>query len=327
MNVLVVGGTGTLGRQVVRRLVEDQHSVTCLVRNPSKAAFLGEWGAQLRLGSLLKPETLSAAMAGMEAVVDCATLRPTDSLRVRQVDWDGKVALINAARAAEIQHFIFFSLMGAEREWPNVPLMQYKHHIEQYLIQSPMPYTIFRPCGFMQGVIGQYALPILEEQFVWVTPQSVPTAYINTLDVARFVSHALGNTGAIRRVFPLAGPQDWTAKQIISLCEQLSGKEAKVQTMPLGVLRFARQVTNFFEWSWNIADRLAFVEVLAEQVPMTADMSPVYEVFDIDPKSLTTLEGYLMEYFQKMMKRLRDLKREVKQPTRKRPTVRSKVKS
>ncbi|MEN9266727.1 MAG: NmrA family NAD(P)-binding protein, partial [Thermostichales cyanobacterium BF4_bins_65] len=324
MNVLVVGGTGTLGRQVVRRLVQDQHTVTCLVRNPSKASFLSEWGAQLRLGSLTQPETLPPAVEGMEAVVDCATLRPTDSLRVKHVDWDGKVALINAARAAQVQQFIFFSLMGAEREWPNVPLMQYKHHIEQYLIQSPMPYTIFRPCGFMQGVIGQYALPILEEQFVWVTPQSLPTAYIDTMDVARFVSQALGHAGALRRVFPLAGPQEWTPQQVIRLCEQLSGQEAKVQTMPLGVLRFARRVTNFFEWSWNIADRLAFVEVLAAQVPMTADMSPVYEVFDLDPKSLTTLEAYLMEYFQKMMKRLRDLKRETKkQPARKRSPVRS----
>lgn len=317
MNVLVVGATGTLGRQVARKAMEAGHQVSCFVRNPTKAAFLSEWGAHLRIGNLCKPASIEAAMDEVEVVIDCATLRPTDSIRAKQVDWDGKVALINAARAAQVKQLVFFSIMGAHHEYPQVPLMHFKHHTEQYLMQSQVPYTIFRPCGFMQGLIGQYALPILEEQLVWVTQPAIPTAYMDTQDMARFVVKALGSEAALRRVFPLAGPQAYTSRQVIALCEQLSSKDAKVGTMPLGLLRAVRKFTQFFQWSWNIADRLAFVEVIAAEEPMDADMSPVYEALEIDPQSLTSLEEYLAEYFQKMLRRIREQK--IKQPKVKTP--------
>ncbi len=306
MNVLVVGATGTLGRQVVRCAIEAGHRVTSFVRSPAKASFLSEWGSHIQAGNLMRPASIEDAMEGIDAVIDCATARPGDALSVRQVDWDGKVALINAARAAQVKQFVFLSLMGAEHEYPNVPLMHFKHHIENYLTQSPVPYTILRPCGFMQGLIGQYAIPILEEQVVWVTEKTIPTAYLDTQDVARFVVATLGCEAAIGRRLPLAGSKAWKAREIIALCEQLSSKKAKVSTMPLGLLRGTRKILQFFQWSWNIADRLAFAEVIAAEEPMTADMAAVYEILDVDPKSLTTLEEYLAEYFQKMLKRLRE---------------------
>ncbi len=317
MKVLVVGATGTLGRQVVRRAIEEGHQVTCLVRNPAKAAFLSEWGAHLKVGNLLQPRTLQEAIEGEEAVIDCATVRVTDNLSARQVDWDGKVALINAARAAQIKHFIFFSIMGAQHEYANVPLMNFKHHIEKYLMGSQLPYTIFRVAGFMQGLIGQYAIPILEEQVVWVTSETVPIAYLDTWDAARFTVRALEVEAAKQQIFPLSGPKAWTAQEVIALCEQLSNKKAKVSTMPLGLLRGARRVAQFFQWSWNIADRLAFVEVIAAKEPMHADMTAVYETLGIDPSSITTLEEYLADYFQRMLKRIRELK--VKKPKVKTP--------
>lgn len=317
MNVLVVGATGTLGRQVARKAMEAGHQVSCFVRNPTKAAFLSEWGAQLRIGNLCKPSSIEAAMDQVEVVIDCATLRPTDSINAKRVDWDGKVALINAARAAQAKQLVFFSIMGAHHEYPQVPLMHFKHHTEQYLVQSQVPYTIFRLCGFMQGLIGQYALPILEEQLVWVTQPAIPTAYMDTQDIARFAIKALGSEAALQRTFPLAGPQAYTSRQVIALCEQLSGKDAKVGTMPIGLLRGARKLTQFFQWSWNIADRLAFAEVIAAEEPMDAEMSPVYEALEIDPQSLTTLDEYLAEYFQKMLRRIREQK--IKQPKVKTP--------
>ncbi|MDX2273613.1 MAG: NAD(P)H-binding protein [Cyanobacteriota bacterium] len=312
MNVLVVGATGTLGRQVVRRALEEGHQVTSLVRNPAKAAFLSEWGSHLKVGNLCRPETLPDALVGMDALIDCATVRSTDSLSAKQVDWDGKVALINAARAAQIQRYVFFSIMGADKEYANVPLMNFKHHTEKYLVQAQMPYTIFRLCGFMQGLIGQYALPILEEQLVWITNQSVPTAYMNTQDIARFAVQSLQIEATRQQVFPLAGPKAWKPREIIQLCEQLSNRKAKISTMPLGLLRGSRKVAQFFQWSWNIADRLAFVEVLAAEEPMDADMTQVYEIFGLDPASMNHLEDYLGEYFQKMLRRLREQK--VKKP-------------
>ena len=72
MQVLVVGGTGTLGRQIARRALDAGHDVRCMVRSPRKASFLQEWGCELTRGDLLEPDSLDYALEGQEAVIDAA---------------------------------------------------------------------------------------------------------------------------------------------------------------------------------------------------------------------------------------------------------------
>jgi len=306
MNLLVVGATGTLGRQVVRRALDEGHQVRCFVRSPRKAAFLKEWGAELVQGDLTSPETLKPALEGITAIIDAATSRPTDSLSIKQVDWDGKVSLIQAAVAAGIERFIFFSILDAQN-FPNVPLMEIKRCTEQFLAESGLNYTILRPCGFMQGLIGQYAIPILDGQAVWITGESSPIAYMDTQDVAKLAVRALEVPETENKTFPVVGTRAWGAYEIIRLCERLSGKEAKIARLPLNFLRAVRGILRFFQWGWNVSDRLAFTEVLANGKPMDAPMDEVYEVLGLDPKETTTLEAYLQEYFSRIMKKLKEI--------------------
>lgn len=306
MTLLIVGATGTLGRQVARRALDEGYQVRCLVRSPKRAAFLKEWGAELVQGDLCEPETLPAALNGVDAVIDAATSRPTDSLRIKEVDWDGKVALIQATAAAGIERFIFFSILDAEK-FPQVPLMEIKRCTELFLAESGLKYTILRPCGFMQGLIGQYAVPILDGQAVWVTGETSPVAYMDTQDAAKFAIKALSIPETEKKSFSLVGPRAWGAYEIIRLCERLSGREARVSRLPLGLLRTVRSMARFFEWGWNLADRLAFAEVLASGKPLNAPMDEVYQVFGIDPQETTTLEGYLQDYFSRIMKKLKEL--------------------
>ncbi len=306
MTLLVVGATGTLGRQVTRLALDEGYQVRCLVRSYKKAAFLKEWGAELIGGDLCLPETLPPALQDITAVIDAATARPNDSLSIKQVDWDGKVALIQAAKAAGVERFIFFSMLDAER-YPNVPLMQVKHCTERFLAEAGLNYTVLRLCGFMQGLIGQYAIPILENQSVWVTGKSSPVAYMNTQDVARFAIRALSVEATQQKTFPVVGPRAWSAEEIMQLCERLSDKEAKITRIPLVWLRAVRQAATFFQWSWNIADRLAFAEVWATGQSLTASMDEVYAVFGLDPQETTTLDAYMEEYFNRILRKLKEL--------------------
>jgi uncharacterized protein YbjT (DUF2867 family) len=326
MNLLVVGATGTLGRQIVRRALDEGHQVRCFVRSPKKAAFLKEWGAEIVQGDLTDPETLPPALEGVTAVIDAATSRPTDSLTIKQVDWDGKVSLIQAAVAAGVERYVFFSILDAQN-FPQVPLMEIKRCTELFLAESGLKYTILKPCGFMQGLIGQYAIPILDRQAVWITGDSSAIAYMDTQDIAKFAVRTLEVPETVNKAFPVVGTRAWGAYEIIRLCERLSGKDAKVARLPLGLLRGVRGFVRFFQWGWNVADRLAFTEVLASGKPLDAPMDEVYEVFGLDPQETTTLEAYLRDYFGRIMKKLKEIEYETnkaKQQSKKKTPFKSK---
>ena len=134
-----------------------------------------------------------------------------------------------------------------------------------------------------------------------------PIAYMNTQDIAKFAVKALSTPETVNRIFPLAGSRAWGAYEIIELCERLSGQNAKVSKMSMGLLRGAQRTARFFQWTQDLADRLAFVEVVAGGQPLDAPMDEVYQAFDISPKEITTLESYMEEYFGRIMKKLKEL--------------------
>lgn len=319
MKLLIVGATGTLGRQIARRALDEGHEVRCLVRNARKAAFLKEWGAELMMGDICKPETLPPILEGMEAVIDAAAARATDSLSMKEIDWDGKVNLIQAVQEAGIDRYIFFSILDAEK-YPDVPLMKIKHCTEKFLEESGLNYTILRPCGFMQGLIGQYAVPILDNQAVWITGQSGPIAYMDTQDAAKLTIRTLEVPETQKQTYPMVGTKAWTAEEIIALCERLSDKRAKIARVPLGLLRFLRGFTRFFQWTYNISDRLAFAEVLASGKPLNASMDEVYKTLGVDAKETTTLEAYFQEYFSRILKKLKEIDYEKSKAKKKKKT-------
>jgi uncharacterized protein YbjT (DUF2867 family) len=321
MKLLIIGATGTLGRQVARRAIDEGYSVRCLVRSTRKAAFLREWGAELVSGDLCYPQTLAEAMVDVNAVIDAATSRATDSLTIKQVDWDGKVALIQAAKSAGVERFIFFSILHAEK-YPEVPLMEIKRCTEIFLKESGVNYTILQLAGFMQGLIGQYGIPILENQPIWVTGTSTPIAYMDTQDIAKFAVRSLSVSETEKQSFPVVGTRAWSAEEIINLCERLSGKDARVTRMPVNLLRAVQRILRLFQWGWNVADRLAFTEVIASGKALNASMDEVYTVFGLEKQQTTTLESYLQEYFSRIMKKLKELDYE-KNKTKKQKTKRT----
>ena len=78
MQVLVLGGTGTLGRQIARRALDAGHDVRCMVRTPRKASFLQEWGCELTRGDLLQPDSLDYALDGVDACLLYTSPSPRD---------------------------------------------------------------------------------------------------------------------------------------------------------------------------------------------------------------------------------------------------------
>ena len=316
MQVLVVGGTGTLGRQIARRAIDAGHQVRCMVRKPRKGAFLQEWGCELTCGNLLDPETIDYALDGVDAVIDAATSRPDDSASVYTTDWDGKLNLLRACEKAGVKRYVFLSLLAAEKH-PNVPLMDIKFCTERLLADSSFDYTILQGVAFMQGLIGQIAIPVLENQTVWVSETPTAVAYMNTQDVARFAVAALERPETIRRSFPVVGPKAWTSEEIVQFCEKSSSKTAKVIRVSPFLIGLSQRVVSFFEQSVNMAERLAFAEVTGGGIALDAPMDDTYSCFGLDPSETTPLESYISEYYDTILKRLREMEADLDEESRK----------
>lgn len=306
MSLLIVGGTGTLGRQIVLQALTKGYQVRCLVRNFRKASFLKEWGAELVYGDLTRPETIPPCFKGITAIIDASTSRASELESLKKVDWEGKLCLIEAAKVAQIQKFIFFSAQNVE-QFKSIPFMKVKNGIEIKLQESDIPYTIFRLTGFYQGLIEQYAIPILENLPIWVTNENTYISYMDTQDIAKFCLRSFQIPQTTNQTFFLNGSRGWVSEEIITLCEQLAGQKAKVQKVPFFTLKFVSRFFGFFEWGQNISDRLAFAEILSTENSFANSTFDFYKTFKIDPSELIQLDDYFLEYFIRLLKRLRDI--------------------
>ena len=316
MQVLVVGGTGTLGRQIARRALDQGHDVRCMVRTPRKASFLQEWGVELTRGDLLEPASLDYALDGVDAVIDAATSRPDDPRSIYETDWDGKLNLLRACERAGVKRFVFLSLLDADKH-RDVPLMDIKYCTEKLLRESELDYTVLQGAAFMQGVISQFAIPVLESQTVWVSGSPTSIAYMNTQDMARFAVSALDHPHTIRKTFPVVGPKAWNTGEVVQLCELASGKSARVFRVPPALLDLTAGICSFFEPAVNVAERLAFAAVTGGGGSLSAPMDETYNSFEIDPEEITGLEEYIREYYDTILKRLRAMEADLDKDAKK----------
>ena len=300
MSLLVIGGTGTLGRQIVKQAINEGYQVKCFTRNLRRANFLKDWGAELVYGDLSLPETIPPALKGVSLVIDAATVRPTDYYNSETIDWKGKVALIEAAKLAKIKKFIFFSVLGASTN-SSIPLIDLKLKVSSLLKNAPFACTIFQCSGFFQGIINQYAIPVLENKTIWLLGNSSPIAYLDTQDAAISVVNNLTDLEPGTKTSALIGKRFWTSEEIVALCERLSGKTAKVFYIPGILLSALSRFLRLFEFTWNISDRLQFSELNNDGLKAAQSIPEV---------TWTTerlgLENYLQEYFGKIMKKLKE---------------------
>ena len=306
MKILLVGATGTLGRQIAKQAIEEGHEVRCFVRNPRKASFLQEWGCELTKGNLLNSGDIDYALQDIEVVIDSATGRPEDSKSIYETDWDGKLNLFNACESKKIKRVIFLSILSTEK-FRNVPLMDIKYCTEKLLEKSNFDYTIFKCAAFMQGVISQFAIPVLDSQAVWMSGTPTKIAYMNTQDMAKIVVSSINKPKSYKLSLPLVGPRAWDSDEVISLCEKYSNKKAKIFRVSPFLIKATQNVVSFFQDALNVSERLAFAEVTSSGVPLDADMSNTYEVLELKKEDSTSLENYIKEYYQQILKRLKEM--------------------
>ena len=138
MNVLVTGGTGTLGRHVVTLLRQSGHRARILSRAPRGHVDIVQ-------GDLSTGHGLDKAVAGMDAIVHAASATRAQ-LRGGAVDVDGTRRLLTLARDARVGHVVFVSIVGIDR----VSHRYYRTKLaaEQVVREDLVPWSILRATQF-----------------------------------------------------------------------------------------------------------------------------------------------------------------------------------
>ncbi len=152
MKAFVAGATGETGRRIVQELVKRNIPVRALVRDLEKARGILPTEAELVVGDVLNPGSLSGALAD-STVILCATgAKPSfDPTGPYKVDYEGTKNLVNAAKAKGIEHFVFVSSLCTSQLFHPLNLfwliLVWKKQAEEYLQKSGLTYTIVRPGG------------------------------------------------------------------------------------------------------------------------------------------------------------------------------------
>src|SRR5260370_4090371 len=152
---LVVGGTGLLGAELCRRVATAGKSFRAMVRktsDPAKKNTLKQLGAELVEADLKDRALLDHACRGATTVVSTPTAISSrqEGDTFQTVDLDGQKALVDAASAAKVEHYVFVSVSGNLGKQGGNPLIHAKRAVENHLRQNGLSYTILRPTFFME---------------------------------------------------------------------------------------------------------------------------------------------------------------------------------
>ena len=230
--VLVTGGTGHLGRDLVSRLVRKRRNVRLLSTRPGTTTDV-QWAK----GDLTTGNGICEAMKGVDSVISAATLSPIarhGGLRLSDlfstpssVDVDGTRYLLEESARAGVQHFLHVSIVGLEGS--SLPYSKVKLAGEQLVRKSTVPWSVVRATPFfylvekMLGGLGR--LPI------WPLPMASWNP-IDTTDVADYLITCLDDERRGERE-EIGGPEDLSLVETARQLQQARGLRRPILPLPL----------------------------------------------------------------------------------------------
>jgi uncharacterized protein YbjT (DUF2867 family) len=213
MKILVLGGTGTVGSQVVRELLDEGAEVSVLSRNAENAAKLPD-GVNAEIGDLQDPETVRSVFNGKEGVFLLNAVSPTETN-------EGLMA-VNGARLAGVKRIVYLSVPSIE-DAPHLPHFGSKMPIEYAIKKSEIPFTILRPNNFYQN--DYWFKDVITGYGVYPQPiGSVGTSRVDVRDIAEVARKAFSESGHDGQTYHIAGPEALTGERTAEIWGEALGK-------------------------------------------------------------------------------------------------------
>ena len=252
MKVLVTGGTGFVGREVVRRLRETRDSVRVLARNPDSEEarqLVSQHQVEVHAGDVVSAASLAGSMKGIDAAIHLVgIISEVGQSTFENIHTRGTENMVRAAQQARVKRFVHMSALGTR---PNATSRyhQTKWVAEEFVRQSGLDFTIFRPSlifGPHDEFVNLFAkmsrfspvLPVMgkgKAHFQPVSVQVVANAFVCALEEPRAIGHT----------FDLCGPDTLTLPEILEEILTVTKRKRLKVRIPLPLARFQATVLEF----------------------------------------------------------------------------------
>ena len=251
-NILVLGGTGFVGRSVCEALVERAHGgegrITVPSRRPQRAkALLLLPTVEVVNADVHDEAQLARLVQGRDAVINLVAILHGSEAAFQRVHVDLPRKLAQACTAAGVRRVVHVSSLGAAVDAPS-HYQRSKAQGEAVLRGAGLDLTVLRPSvifgaddrfmnlfAALQAVFPLMPLAGADARFqpVWVK------------DVAQAIAHALDHHGSIGQTYECTGPRTYTLAELVHLAGRWSGHERAVIALPAAL---ARLQATLMEW-------------------------------------------------------------------------------
>ena len=287
MDYLVIGGTGTVGQDVVAGLLQQNETVRVLTRSEEHADKLPN-GAIPVLGDLEDPTTYDQIFQGIDKLF---LLNAVSMTELHQ----GLVA-VNEARRADVDHVVYLSVHDPE-SIPNAPHIASKIAIENALKESGLTYTILRPNNFYQN--DYWFEEAITQQGVYPQPiGDVGLSRVDTRDVAQAAINAFTQSGHENETYTLAGPDILTGEECAEIYADLLDRSVTYGGNDLNA--WAAEMQSMLP-GWMVYDFRLMYEVFQENgfAATNAQQKETRRILGHEPRSFRAFAKEVVASWQK----------------------------
>jgi uncharacterized protein YbjT (DUF2867 family) len=245
----VFGGSGFIGRYVVKRLAHQGYVVRVPSRYPEGALFLKPMGAVGQVVPLYAPVTIEAtvqrAVEGAEVVVNLVgALTESPAASFEAVHTEGAERIARLSAAAGVARLIQVSAIGAD---PNSPsrYASTKGKAEQAVVAAFPQATILRPSlvfGPEDQFFNRFAAIARMSPIMPVIHGETKMQPVYVSDVADAAMAALASSTTRGKIFEIGGPRVWTFREILAFILKTTHRDRTLLNIPMGIARLQASI-------------------------------------------------------------------------------------
>jgi NADH dehydrogenase len=300
--ILVTGPSGFVGSHVVPALLAAGHRVVALVRSDAAGArVLGRLPpadrgrVELRSGDVTAPETLPAALGGVDAVVHLVAIpRDWDGGRsLRRVNEEGTRHLVEAMRTAGVGRLVHLGALGVVDD-PRLHYASSKARAEQLVAASGLAATILKPSvlwGERDGFFNILADLVRRSPLVVPVPGRGRSRFqpLAVTDLARCVVLALEREATVGQSYELGGPRIWTYREIVEEVIRTLGARRWILPMPVPLVWAVARAAELVRLPFPVASD----QVRQLALDNVTSLDAVERAFGFVPLDMAGRLGYL----------------------------------